>query len=97
MQVIDRKFKILAVNPANGNVYTDRDGFFVCAKDISAPDALVAIIKRCALEGANAEHITSLELLLGRVLAFQREMGGGRVPDTVGAELPRCLDGIGVD
>lgn len=93
MGKIDRKFIILAVNPVNGKIYTDADGFFVCAKDISAPDAVTGLIQGAMAAGSNAEHITSLGLLRKRIRQFQAEMGGGRVPDTIGEEIPRCIQG----
>ena len=97
MGKIDRKFIILAVNPVNGKIYTDADGFFVCAKDVSAPDAVDGLIKGATKAGSNYEHVQSLALLKTRILQFQNDMGGGRVPDTIGAEIPRCLHGEGVE
>jgi len=60
------------------------------------PDALEAYGVSAAQKGSNPEHVTSIGLARERVLAFQAKAGGGRVPDTVGEELPRCLEGIGV-
>lgn len=93
---IDRKFKILAVNPVNGKVYDETNSFLLCAKDAAAPAALIAYRDECAKLGAQTEHITSAELLLERVLGFQKAAGGGRIPDTVGAEIARCLHGEGL-
>lgn len=42
MTVIDRKFKIQAVNPVNGNAYTEADALLLCAKDKAVPAALRA-------------------------------------------------------
>jgi hypothetical protein len=97
MEKIDRKFIILAVNPVTGKIYTDADGFFVCAKDVSAPDAVEGLIRGAIEARSNHEHIESLKLLCERVLQFQVSMGGGRTPDTIGAEIPRCLNGEGVN
>lgn len=91
MNTIDRKFKILAVNPVNGKIYTEEDSFLFCAKDAAVPAGLEAYRDKCVELGANAEHIESIELMLQRVLLRQKTTEC-RVPDTVGEEIPRCLD-----
>jgi hypothetical protein len=96
MDVIDRKFKINAVNPVNGKTYTEADSLLLCAKDAAVPQTLAAYAVECMRLGANPEHIRSIRLLHQRVVDFQKEMGGGRVPDTVGAEIPRCIHGEGI-
>ena len=95
-KVIDRKFNILAVNPVTGKVYTEENSLLLCAKDAAVPSALSAYASECVDRGAKPEHVESIELLRERVHDFQQAMGGGRVPDTVGAELPRCLRGEGL-
>jgi hypothetical protein len=90
---IDRKFRILAVNPANGKVYTEDNAFLICAKDKGAIAALVAYRGACLALGANPEHIASVDLLTGRVERYQAEVES-RVPDTIGDELPRCIGGF---
>lgn len=94
MEKIDRKFRILAVNPVNGKTYTEKDSFLMCAKDAAVPAALRAYGEECERIGANKEHIESVYLLLSRVVRYQSNLGGGRIPDTIGDEIPRCLDGI---
>lgn len=94
--VIDRKFIILAVNPINGKVYDETNSILFAAKDAAVPEMLAAYAAHCMRLGANPEHLQSVRLLRERVIKFQEEMGGGRVPDTVGAEIPRCLHGEGV-
>jgi hypothetical protein len=93
MSVIDRKFQIQALNPVNGNKYDESNSLLLCAKDAAVPAALQTYIELVA----NPEHIKSIELLLERVLCFQEDQGGGRVPDTIGAEIPRCLNGEGLE
>jgi hypothetical protein len=93
MNPIDRKFKIFAINPTNGKTYTDQDALLLCAKDAAVPAALEAYRGKCIQLGANEEHIQSVALLTSRVVAFQQEMGGGRIPDTIGAEVARCIHG----
>jgi len=93
MNIVDRKFQIKALNPITGKTYTEADSILLCAKDAAVPAALNAYHDECVRIGANPEHIESILLLLGRVLEFQKAAGGGRTPDTVGAEIPRCLNG----
>jgi len=95
MEKIDRKFKILAVNPVNGKFYTDQNSLLLCAKDKAVPAALAAYELECIKIGANPEHILSVNLLRQRVKEFQKEIEC-RVPDTVGDEIPRCIHGEGV-
>ena len=97
MGKIDRKFIILAVNPINGKIYTDADGLFFCAKDILVPDMLAGYIESGKKHGADPVHLESMELARQRVVAFQDAMGGGRIPDTVGGEVARCIFGEGVE
>jgi hypothetical protein len=94
--VIDRKFIIAAVNPVNGKEYDETNSLLLCAKDAAVPVALRAYAAECERLGANPEHVQSIHLLLGRVEQFQANAGGGRVPDTIGEELPRCLRGKGL-
>lgn len=93
---VDRKFKILAVNPVNGKIYTEENSLLLCAKDAAVPAALAAYRDKCIEIGANPEHIENVGLLLGRVEDYQRRIES-RVPDTVGAEIPRCLYDEDVD
>lgn len=100
MEKIDRKFRILAVNPCKpGAVYTEADGFFFKAADAYAVDALEGYIKamKTGDKGIVGEaQLTSAEMLLDRVIKLQREIGA-RTPDIEGAcETDRCIGGIGV-
>jgi len=98
MSKVDRKFRIFAQNPVNGKIYTEADALLLCAKDAAVPRALLAYRDECEELGANREHLESITLLISRVCKFQRDFyPGGRVPDTVGDEIPRCLEGVGVD
>lgn len=96
-EVIDRKFIILAFNPVNGKVYDETNSLLLCAKDAAVPAALSTYREECERIGANPEHTHSVELLRQRVVAFQLNAGGGRVPDTIGAEIPRCIFGEGTE
>jgi hypothetical protein len=96
MQVIDRKFQIFAVNPSNGHEYTEQNSLLLCAKDAAVPAALKAYHDECVRLGANPEHIQSVCLLIERVEKYQAEVEK-RIPDTVGSEIPRCIDGAGVE
>jgi hypothetical protein len=94
--MIDRKFIINAKNPINGNTYTQKDSLLLCAKDKAVPVALKAYQKECVRLNANPEHIESIGLLIGRVEAFQKELGS-KLPDTVGEEIERCVIGTGTE
>jgi len=95
MEKIDRKFRILAVNPVNGKVYDESNALLLCAKDKAVPAALIAYRNECERIGANLEHIESVNLLLERVFRYQATVEK-RVPDTIGDEIPRCIRGEGV-
>lgn len=100
MEKIDRKFRILAVNPCKpGAVYTEADGFFFKAADAYAVDALEGYIS-AMIKGEKGKvgevQITSARMLRDRVLQLQSE-NGSRTPDIEGTcETDRCIGGIGV-
>ena len=95
---IDRKFKILAVNPCKkGGVYTENEGIFFAAKDKALVTALLAYGDECQRIGCNQEHLESIDLLIDRVQQFQLE-NGSKVPDTdTDCEINRCIGGIGTN
>jgi len=93
--VIDRKFRILAVNPCKANsVYTEDDGIFFCAHDTALPAALEAYKHECIRFKCGKEHIESIELLQKRVDDYQ--LHNCKVPDTdTDCEIDRCIGGVG--
>lgn len=92
--MIDRKFIILAINPCNGKIYTQKDGMFFCAKDEAfLLGGLPGYKKACEDLGAGAEHIESIELVIERVREYQ-ENTERKVPDTeTDCEIDRCIGG----
>ena len=94
--VIDRKFIISAYNPVTFKTYSSHDAILLCAKDAAVLAALQAYQAECMRIGANPEHVESIGLLIGRVEDYQRQIES-RVPDTIGAEIGRCLFGAGVN
>ena len=94
---IDRKFKIMAVNPCKQNkIYTEKDGVFFCAKDAALPATLEAYRAICMDIGCNSEHIESIDLLIGRVKVYQLKTK--KIPDTeTDCEIDRCIGGMGLD
>lgn len=97
METIDRKFKILAVNPCNGHIYTEKDAILLCAKDKAVPAALKSYLAECLRLRCNREHLESIGLLIERVEKYQQTVLV-RIPDTIGeCEIDRCLNGIGVE
>ncbi len=98
MEVIDRKFVILAVNPCKpGSVYTEKDGVFFKAVDEFLPGALKKYIEDMKASGrVDANQILSAEMLLDRVLVKQAA-DGKRTPDIESqCEIDRCISGKGV-
>jgi hypothetical protein len=94
--IIDRKFKLLAVNPCNGNIYTEENAILLCAKDLAVIPALKAYRDECERLKANAEHIQSVNMLIARVQVFQNTEKT-KIPDTEGyCEVDRCIGGIGL-
>ena len=94
--IIDRKFIIAAQNPVNGKNYTHIDSLLLCAKDKAVPAALKAYHEECIKLGCHATHTNSILLLIERVEKYQRDVES-RVPDAVGDEVKRCIEGIGVE
>lgn len=80
IDVIDRKFQFLALNPCTGNFYTQKDAFIMCAKDRAVPAALETYIDECIKLNADENQIKSAQLLLKRVLEFQSKFPT-KVPD----------------
>lgn len=80
-QIIDRKFKILAINPCKGTIYTEQNALLLCAKDRAVVPALIAYQEACVRLKCGEEHIHSIELLIERVKEYQ-EKTEARIPDT---------------
>lgn len=92
MSTIDRKFKFIAVNPCNGNVYTEDNAVVFCAKDQALIPTLSAYRDECKKIGCGNEHLESIDLLIGRILEFQQEEV--KKPDTdTNCEIDRCIGG----
>ena len=92
--MIDRKYKILAVNPCSGGIHTEDDAILFLAKDLAVVPMLDAYIEECALLGCEAPHIDGIYLLMERVRAYQQNVTS-KVPDTDRpGEIDRCIKGI---
>lgn len=90
--MIDRKFKFVAVNPCNKNVYTENDALILCAKDLAVVPALQAYHKACMDLRCGEEHLESIMLLINRVSVFQQSES--KIPDTdEECEIDRCIGG----
>lgn len=97
VETIDRKFKILAVNPCNGKHYTDKNALLLCAHDKAVPAALRAYRDECIRLGCEEEHFHSIELLIERVEEYQKDVES-RIPDTnLDCEIRRCIGGEGLE
>ena len=92
--MIDRKYKILAVNPCSGNVHTEEDAILFLAKDAAVLPMLETYVEECEMLGCEDTHIDSLHLLLERIEEYQKIVGT-KVPDTDRpGEIDRCIKGI---
>ena len=92
--MIDRKYKIMAVNPCSGNVHNEDDSVLFLAKDQALLVALEAYVEECSLLGCEDSHIDSVNLLIERVEEYQRKVKV-EVPDTnTPCEIERCIKGI---
>lgn len=78
---IDRKYKILAVNPNTGGVHDSEDSVLFLAKDVALIPTLETYHKTCKEMGCGINHILSVELLIARVKDYQRERITA-IPDT---------------
>ncbi len=94
-EVIDRKFRILAVNPCKrGSAYTEKDGMFFAAKDAALVPTLKAYYAECKRLKCGNEHLESIRLLINRVAKFQQTINK-KVPDTqTDCEIDRCIGGL---
>lgn len=91
--VIDRKFKILAVNPCNGKVYTHENAMLFCAHDAALISTLNFYKKECVALSCDEHHIKSVELLIERIVYYQEKVNL-KIPDTnTECEIKRCIEG----
>ena len=91
--MIDRKYKILAVNPCSGNIHTEDDAILFLAKDLAVLPMLVTYAEECSLLGCEDTHIDSINLLIERVEEYQKAHKI-KVPDTdTPCEIERCIRG----
>ena len=92
--MIDRKYKILAINPVSGGIHTEDDAILFLAKDEAILPMLDAYLEECELLGCEDTHIDGLMLLMQRVEIYQKKHGK-KVPDTDRpGEIDRCIKGI---
>lgn len=73
METIDRKFKFLAVNPGNGNIFTDKEGVVFLAKDDCFLPTLKFYLEECIRQEASVAQITGVNLLIDRVTRWRLE------------------------
>ena len=78
-ETFDHRFKFLAINPQNGDHYTEKNAVLLCAEDEAAPFALRACVD--ILYCAGFEHKEDMQQILDRVVQFQAE-NGSKVPET---------------
>ena len=97
---IDRKFKIMAVNPCKMNrLYTEKNSILFSAHDAALIPTLETYRKECERLGCEPEHLESIELLIDRVKVYQvNNSTSVKRPDTnTDCEIDHCIAGIGLD
>jgi hypothetical protein len=72
MAVIDRKFKINAISLKSGKKYTENNAILFLLKDKNLPAMLVKYKELCVQGGADERQILGLDLLMDRVMEWQR-------------------------
>ena len=92
--MIDRKYKILAINPVSGGIHTEDDAIIFLAKDKALIPTLETYIEECGFLGCEDSHLESLNLLIERVRVYQQNVTS-KIPDTsLPEEIDRCIKGI---
>ena len=92
--ILDRKYKILAINPCSGSIHTEEDSVLFLAKDKFLPQVLQWYRDQCRMGGCDDSHLESISFLRERVIDFQKEHGA-KIPDTSGeCEIGRCILGL---
>ena len=92
--VIDRKYKILAVNPCSGNVHNEEDAILFLAKDLAVLPMLETYVEECNLLGCEDTHIESVNLLIERIEEYQRNIKVEIADTNSICEIERCIKGI---
>ena len=92
--IIDRKYKILAVNPCSSNHHDENDSILFLAKDKAVPAMLKTYYEECKkLNPNNTAHLESIILLTERVVKYQKDIES-KIPDTdLPCEIERCVNG----
>lgn len=93
--VIDRKFVIMATD-RSGNIYNERSVILFCAKDRALIPALVEYRKFHEGNRLDQRSLESIDELIQRIHRYQKHIEC-RIPDTIGGEISRCLDGVGLN
>ena len=72
MEVIDRKFKFVAISNKSGKKYTEKNALVFLLKDALLPDMLDNYMGLCSQRGADERQLLGLRLLKDRVMKWQR-------------------------
>ncbi len=92
--IIDRKYQILAVNPCTGSIHTEKDSILLSAKDPGILPALGKYLEYWQRKGCDPNHLKSVELLMERIVEFQKK-NGKKIPDMDDpCEVDRCIHGF---
>jgi len=93
-QIIDRKFRIMAVNPCKMHtLYTEENSILLCAHDAALIPTLKAYKSECEKLGCEPEHLESIDLLIDRVKVYQVNVGVKTADTDTDCEIDRCIGG----
>ena len=72
MEVIDRKFKFVAISNKSGKKYTEKNALVFLLKDALLPDLLDVYIGLCVKAEVDERQLLGMQLLKDRVMQWQR-------------------------
>jgi hypothetical protein len=72
-EVIDRKFKFVAISNKSGKKYTQQDAILFLVKDSLLPNMLDAYIALCSQAQVDERQLKGMQLLKDRVMQWQRK------------------------
>lgn len=90
---IDRKYRLLAINPQSREFYDENNSFILLATDQAVPAALKTYLGELEKINADEEYILMAKRLLAQVMEFQVAFGCS-LPVTAGGEATRCMETV---
>lgn len=93
--IIDYNFKILAVNPVNKKVYTEKDSVIFRVTDKGLVPFLHQYLFECAKLGADINHLNNIKKIIISVSLYQQN--NGKVVDNTNRIIDRKFITLAVD